>query len=49
MKTEIALVNMNTNQIVRLFDTQKSAQRFANLYNDLCGRTVFTTKSKLVK
>lgn len=44
MKTQIALVNMNTNQIVRLFDTRKSAQRFANLYNDLCGLAIFTTK-----
>ena len=44
MKSQIALMNMNTNQIVRLFETQKSAQRFANLYNDLCGLTIFTTK-----
>lgn len=44
MKSQIALVNMKTKKIIRLFETQKSAQRFANLYNDLCGSTIFTTK-----
>ena len=42
MKT--AIVNMNTNKVVRVFESEKSARKFVYLYNDLCGRTAFTTK-----
>ena len=41
---KIAIINMNTNQVVRLFESEKSARKFVYLYNDLCGRTSFTTK-----
>lgn len=40
------VINTTTKQIVRTCNTRKSAERFAQVYSDLCGKqAAFTTKS----
>jgi len=40
------LIKTNTREVVRTFETRKSAERFAKLYNDLCGQqAAFSTRS----
>ena len=40
------LINTRTKEIIRTFETRKSAERFAKLYNDLCGQqAAFSTRT----
>jgi hypothetical protein len=40
------LIKTNTKEVVRTFETRKSAERFAKLYNDLCGQqAAFSTRT----
>jgi hypothetical protein len=40
------LIRTSTREVVRTFETRKSAERFAKLYNDLCGQqAAFSTKA----
>ena len=40
------VINTTTKQIVRTFDSRKTAERFAHIYSDLCGRqAAFTTRT----
>jgi hypothetical protein len=40
------LIKTNTREVVRTFETRKSAERFAKLYNDLCGQqAAFSTRT----
>jgi hypothetical protein len=46
MMSKTHLIKTDTKQVVRTFDTRKSAERFAKLYNDLCGQqAAFSTKA----
>ena len=40
------LINTRTKEVVRTFETRKSAERFAKLYSDLCGQQcAFSTRT----
>jgi hypothetical protein len=40
------LIKTDTKEVVRTFETRKTAERFAKLYNDLCGQqAAFSTKA----
>jgi hypothetical protein len=40
------LIRTSTREVVRTFETRKMAERFAKLYNDLCGQQAsFSTRT----
>jgi hypothetical protein len=44
--TKTHLIKTGTREVIRTFETRKSAERFAKLYNDLCGQqAAFSTKA----
>jgi hypothetical protein len=45
-KGKTHLIKTGTKEIVRTFETRKSAERFAQLYSDLCGQQcAFSTRT----
>lgn len=40
------VIKTDTKQVVRTFDSRKTAERFARVYNDLCGQqAAFSTRT----